>query len=324
MIEKYSKIITMLEMAESQSPPPPLQRMPSNVYIPETLPEKLPTITISIHGHGRELPHDKLKRQNNRGEELDVRVYSAASELNICGVHFHDNFEKNMDKALVEAFKNDDEMSSYNIIKKAIEKPSEEYRKRVASMTLRGLDEGKSSLILAKSRFSANRFNTWHTHVPIWNKKYYFNDKKFEKFGNWIHVLNRKNIKEHVFNEDPDKLLNLINLDDSKNFLDQQLKAYRRLNPGRFKISDKDKSVSLKELINSLGSHGFKVINIIDHTCRAVDATKYTEENIKKFYEEEQKLKINEALGGKLKRKSKTCKKIRKSKTRKRYSVTEK
>jgi len=316
MVEKYSKIITMLEMAESQSPPPPLQRRPSNVYIPKTLPEKLPTITISIHGHGIELPKNKLIRQNNKGEELDVRVYSAASELNVCGIHFYlDQIEKKIDDALVSALKNDDEMSSYHIIKEAIEKPSEEYRKLVAEIRI---ESGKFSNHKVKAKFSANKFNTWHTYVPIWDKEYHFTD---ETFGNWIHVLNRKNIEGHVLNEDPDKLLNLVKFDDTNTLFGQQIKACKTCYPIML-IPPTTKIILLSKIIEALGSYGFKVINIIDHTCRAVDATKYTEENIKEFYQKEQQQKINEALGGKTKRKSKTCKKIRKTKTCKKIRKT--
>jgi hypothetical protein len=322
LIENHSKIIALLEEAESQYRPP-LQRMPSNTFIPETPPEKLPTITISIHGHGKELPNNELIKKNYKGEDLDVRVYSAASELGVCGIHFIVSvpFEKQMDRILVSAFKTNSEMSSYNIIKKAIEQPAEEYRQAVSAHPYKS---GKDSVDLGNAKFSANRLNTWHTYVPIWDKVYTFNDPQF---GNWIHVLHRTDMNGNVLNEDPDKLLNLVKFDDARRFHTQQTNIHpawvfeEPIPRNKQFMTPSPNIMSLNKIVDSLSYYGFKVINIIDHTCRAVDTT-INEDKIKEFYQKEQQQKINQALGGEKKRKSKKNK--RKNKKNKRKTKTHK
>ena len=325
-VQKYSRIIKLLEKAiktkeESYdifSPraeaPVPLKRRPSNVFSPETLSEKLPTITISIAGHGREYPSTILKKVNNKGEKLDVRVFSAASELNVCGFTFNSVFEKNMDDAVVGAFKRNNEMSSYDIIKEAIQPLSEVYREN-AAIDL-PIHSGKFSKEYVEGKFNAD--NTWHTYVPLWNKQYNFADKTRE---NWIHILNRKNIEGHVFDEDPNKLINLIDSEDASNLYNQQLEACKTYQPKKFfPLYDDDETVFLNEIIDLLSSYGFKVINIIDHSCRVVDTNRYSEEEIKKFHDDEKAQPINRAHGGntiKRKRKSKKNKRKRKSKKNK-------
>ena len=325
-VQNYSRIIKLLEKAiktkeESYdifSPraeaPVPLKRRPSNVLSPETPPEKLPTITISIAGHGREYPSTILKKVNNKGEELDVRVFSAASELNVCGFGFNSVFKKNMDDALVGAFKRNNEMSSYDIIKEAIQPLSEVYREN-AAIDL-PIHSGKFSKEYVEGKFNAD--NTWHTYVPLWNKEYNFTDKTLE---NWIHILNRKNIEGQVFDEDPNKLINLIDSEDASNLYNQQLEACKTYQPKKFfPLYDDDETVFLNEIIDLLSSYGFKVINIIDHTCRSVETNSYSEEKIKELNDREKSQPINRAHGGntiKRKRKSKKNKRKRKSKKNK-------
>jgi len=328
-LQKYSRIIKLLEKAirmkkESYnifSPrvggpelvPGSHQRRSPNVFTPETHQEKLPTITLSIHGHGIEMPDAKLELQNYKKEKLDVRVYSAASELNMCGIHFYeDGIEKKIDDALVSALKNNSEMSSYDIIKETIEHPSKEYRKRVADLPIHS---GKNSIYMAKAKFNAD--NTWHTYVPLWDKEYQFSD---ENLGNWIHVLNRKNIEGNVFNEDPNKLLNLINFNDAGDLFNQQLKACKTCYP-KMLITPTTKIMLLSKIIDVVSSYGFKVINIIDHTCRSVETNRYSEEEIKKFHDDEKAQPINRAHGGKKKRKTQKNKGKCKSKTYKKITI---
>ena len=87
-----------------------------------------------------------------------------------------------------------------------------------------------------------------------------------------------------------------------------------------FPLYDDDETVFLNEIIDLLSSYGFKVINIIDHTCRSVETNSYSEEKIKELNDREKSQPINRAHGGntiKRKRKSKKNKRKRKSKKNK-------
>jgi len=336
-IQKISRIIKSLEaairmkeypfsvfsprMGEPSRTPVPLKRRPSNVVTFDTTteapPEKLPTITLSIHGHGRELPNLELIRKNYKQEELDVRVFSAASELNVCAFHF-ENFEKKVDDTLVTALKNNSEKSSYDIIKEAIEPLSEKYKKDVADFLIKS---GKWSKERLEAKLNAD--NTWHTYIPLWDKEYSFNDPIL---GNWIHVLNRSNIEGgHVFNEDPDDLINLVYDDGGAKILFDDARANglfdeKKLPYFRHTLAGDLKKTDLSSILRVVSSYGFKVINIIDHSCRVVDTNKFNEEEIKQLHDEEKAQPINRAHGGntfKKKRKSKKNKRKRKSKKNK-------
>ena len=289
---------------------PPLLRQDSNIVHNRFELLSKPRITLYIAAHGQD---DIYKKINT---DLKVRIFSKANSLGCPS--FIGWGEDDIMKNMARTFKNDLKRgcagkcpvnSTYYVIKKALTPYQHLYGAFIKTISERREND-------LPETFDPNE--SFHSHNAVFDKTFYFYDVyEVTSTSFQISIIHRDNVKGTSYNEDPNNLLNLINVTDLNLFLSQHnlMKNRDLVTKVKFALLEK-KEIDLSLLLELLKEAGFKVVNIIESACRNVTMKgKQQTKQLEGAREEEKKVKVNSALGGRRTRKKiKPTKKTRRNK----------
>lgn len=289
---------------------PPLLRQDSNIVHNKFELLSKPRITLYIAAHGKDDIYKKIST------DLKVRIFSKANSLG-CPAFIgwgEDNIMKNMARTFKKDLKSGcagkcPVNSTYYVIKKALTPYQHLYGAFIKTISERREND-------LPETFDPNE--SFHSHNAVFDKTFYFYDTyEVTSTSFQVSIIHRDNVKGITYNEDPNNLLNLINVTDLDLFLSQHnlMKNRELVAKVKFALLEK-KEIDLSLLLELLSAAGFKVVNIIDAACRSVTMKgKQQPEQLDRARQEEKKVKVNSALGGRRTRKKvKPSKKTRRNK----------
>jgi len=295
--------------------------------------EKYPRITIVINAHGRERPNFLIPKSAN----MQCRVFSIAGKLGTCGflpqteesdkLAYFSMIKEFFSNTLIKHFNN----STYLIIKYYLYKLENSYLNKLIKkkpedflflydpnaegdkeqQRKEHFENVKKAIDMAIEATEKNEHV--RTYAPVINKFYEFvdegDDKFLDKYAMIIHSdieLQDKGFGETYKLSNKDDLINMaeqIHYADAK-AKETSLELIEKYSKDRVDEKLKIKYLTLLELLNILYSYGYKMVNIIDFSCRSYNERLGPEiiAEAEKL-EQEGKSSINRLCGGKSKRK---------------------